>query len=62
MKPGERIRLITEAAESLNTRPWPTIQLILREHGFKTYEMSGFSGEPDQLGYCTQQIEEECGL
>jgi hypothetical protein len=39
VKPGERIRLIKEAAESLHRRPWHEVQLTLRVHGLRTYEL-----------------------
>lgn len=57
MKPGERIRLIKEAAESLNERPWHEIQLTLRAHDLPTYELDD-QWSPDQLTYCAQQVEQ----
>jgi len=57
MKPGERIRLIKEAAESLHQRPWHEVQLTLRVHGLRTYELDD-QWSPDELTYCAQQIEE----
>lgn len=57
MKRGERIRLIKEAAESLNERQWHEIQLTLREFGLRTYE-PGWNDDVDQLTYCTDQIAE----
>lgn len=38
MKPGERVRLIKESADSLLTRPWPERQLILDQFGFNTWQ------------------------
>lgn len=46
MKPGERIRLIEECAELLTSISDPRMQLILRNHGAKTWEGydDGFDG------------------
>jgi hypothetical protein len=57
MKPGERIRLVKEAAESLYQRPWHEVQLTLNTFKLNTYELD-FAGAPDDLTYCTQQISE----
>lgn len=57
MKPGERIRLITETAESLSARPWHEVQLTLNQFGVDTYEPNEDYG-PDTVTYCTQQIRE----
>ena len=57
MKPGERIRLITDCAKSLIDRPWSEIQLTLREHGVETYDRdNGWHDAPDDLTYCIDQI------
>lgn len=56
VKPGERIRLIKEAAESLQQRPWHEVQLTLREHGLPTYELVDRTS-PGLLVYCTEQLE-----
>jgi hypothetical protein len=59
MRPGERIKLIKEAAVSLVERPWPEIQLTLRQHGLNTYELRGDSwNEPTVDEYCIDQIAE----
>lgn len=42
MKPGERIRLITECATSLDTKPWAEVQLTLDQFGFETYNTSNW--------------------
>ena len=55
MKPGERIRLITESADSLRAREWATAQLILDQFGFGTYEPDGvYDFEPHY--YFIEQI------
>jgi hypothetical protein len=55
VKPGERIRLITQAAESLAARPWPEVQLTLDQFGLDTYEPDGRYG-PEPLEYCMSQM------
>lgn len=55
MKPGERIRLITEAADSLSSRTWREVQLTLDQFGFETWEPSGYNA-PDPETYCTDLI------
>jgi TIR domain len=59
MKPGERIRLIRESADSLLTRPWPEAQLTLDQFGFKTYEPNErYIHEFDEHDYFIQQIKD----
>lgn len=55
MKPGERIRLITEAMKSLESRDWSEAQLILDQFGFDTYEWSGF-GDFEPRTYFVDQL------
>lgn len=55
MKPDERIRAITECAESLVARPWSEIQLTLDQFGFETYEAS-HDWDFDERTYCIDQI------
>jgi hypothetical protein len=57
MKPGERIRLIKESADSLLGRPWSEAQLTLDQFGFRIYDPSG-SYEFDEHGYFIDQIKE----
>lgn len=57
MKPGERIRLITESADSLAARPWHEVQLTLDQFGLQTYEPNEDYGG-DALIYCSQQVRE----
>lgn len=57
MKPGEKIRLVKESAESLSTRPWLDVQLTLRTFGLRTFEPDDQYG-PDVLSYCALQIED----
>lgn len=56
VKPGERIKLIKESAASLAARPWLEIQLVLREHGLRTWEPSGYDDDPEPLAYCMGQL------
>jgi TIR domain len=58
MKPGERIRLIKEAASSMAVRVYADVQLILGEFGIETFDFTdSFSGDLDQLTYCTQRLQ-----
>jgi hypothetical protein len=57
MKPGERIRLIKEASDSLATRPWHEVQLTLGEFGLDTWEPNEDYG-PSTITYCSGQIRE----
>lgn len=41
MKPGERVRVIQEIAESLLAREWALAQLTLDQFGFETYDPDG---------------------
>jgi hypothetical protein len=56
MKPGERIRLIKESADSLLGRPWPEAQLTLDQFGFTTYEGNSFDFDPHY--YFLEQIKQ----
>lgn len=56
MKPGKRIRLIKECAESLIGRQWHEVQPTLRAHTLDTYELDDRFC-PDELTYLTEQIE-----
>lgn len=56
MKPGERIRLITESVESLLKRVWPEAQLTLDQFGFDTFEPNRDWGDFDERTYFVQQI------
>jgi hypothetical protein len=58
MKPGERIRLITESADSLLKRPWATAQLTLDQFGFRTYEPDKYRDDYDERSYFVQAIKE----
>lgn len=58
MKPGERIKLIEEAADSLASRPVHRIQLALRQFGIKVYNFEDNYGAPDVEAYCTEQLGE----
>lgn len=58
MKPGERIRLITESADSLLKRPWAEAQLTLDQFGFDTYEPNRYGDDNDDLSYFVQAIKE----
>jgi hypothetical protein len=58
MKPGERIRLITESADSLLKRPWAKAQLTLDQFGFQTYEPDKYRDDYDELSYFVQAIKE----
>jgi hypothetical protein len=58
MKPGERIRIISESADSLSKRPWATAQLTLDQFGFRTYEPDRFRGDYDDLSYFVEAIKE----
>lgn len=53
VKTAKRIRLITEAANSLREKDWAIIQLTLDQFGFQTHEPSW---EFDVHDYCVQQI------
>ncbi len=55
MKPGERIRLITEAADSLSTRPSADINLVLDQFGFNTARIDDWDDERD---YCVWSIKD----
>ena len=55
MKPGERIRLIKDAASSLSSRPVAEIQLTLEEFGLETWYYE--SSELDDFTYCTRQLQ-----
>jgi len=57
MKPGERIRLIKEAVASITSRPWPEVQLTFEEFGVPTYNRDQYEDAPDDLTYCTQQLQ-----
>lgn len=52
MKPGERVRLIKESAESLAARDFGEIQLVLGEFGFSTWDHD----EATDRDYCIQAI------
>lgn len=58
MKPGERIRLITECAESCLLRAWPEAQLTLDQFGFETYEPGRDWTEFDERSYFIGQLKE----
>lgn len=58
MKPGERIRLIKEAATSLASRPPPEIQLTLSEFSLPTWNYLDSEWPIDELTYCTRQLQE----
>lgn len=55
MKPGERIRLIKGAAESLAERPLAEINLTLGEFGLTTMYDPEYHDEPT-LAYCMKQL------
>lgn len=55
MRPGERIRLIKEATESLRAHPWSEIQLTLREFGIDTFDLIGWDS-PGVDEYCTERL------
>lgn len=54
MKPGERIRLITESVEALVAKPWSEANLILAEFGFETWEDPGYNIEDRE--YFTRMV------
>lgn len=54
MKPGERVRLIKECADSLATREHGEMQLVLQEFGFKTWDDQYL----DNRDYCIASIRE----
>lgn len=58
MKPGERIRFITECAESLLTRSWAEAQLTLDQFGFETYEPRRDWDEFDDHAYFIGQVKD----
>ena len=55
MKPGERIKLIEEATDSLASRPLNRIQLHLREFGIKVTNWDDYYTS-DIESYCTDQL------
>jgi hypothetical protein len=55
MKPGERIRLIKDAASSLSSRPVAEIQLTLQEFGVETWHY--VESDLDSFTYCTRQLQ-----
>lgn len=55
MKPGERIRLITEAADSLSKRPLADIQLVLDQFGFRTWSDDDVD---DERSYCVWAVKD----
>jgi hypothetical protein len=58
MKPGERIRLITESADSLIKRAWAEAQLTLDQFGFQTYEPDKYRDDYDEQSYFVQAIKD----
>ncbi len=56
MKPGERIRLIKDAASSLASRSVAEIQLTLEEFGITTWNFEEYDTDP--FTYCTRQLRE----
>lgn len=57
VKPGERVKLIEEAADSLARRDFSKAQMILDQFGVETYELDGsWQGAPDEPTYLLQQI------
>lgn len=57
MKPGERIRLITECAASLDSKPWAGAQLTLDQFGFETFDTSNWEGF-ERLQYLIDRIKD----
>lgn len=58
MKPGERIKLVEEAVDSLASRPVYRIQLALKQFGIDTYDFESGYGDRDVETYCTEQLGE----
>lgn len=57
VKPGERVKLIEEAADSLADRDFPRAQMILDQFGIETYDIDGsWHGAPDEPTYLLQQL------
>lgn len=57
VKPGERVKLIEEAADSLAGRDFTKAQMILEQFGIETYDIDGsWHGAPDEPTYLLQQI------
>jgi hypothetical protein len=56
VKPGERVRVISETAELLAERQWSQIQLIFRQFGVETYEPSDFD-DVTNVQYCYNRVE-----
>lgn len=61
MKPGERIRLIDESAESLINRSWTKAQLALDQFGFgfQAYEPDKGRDDYDALSYFVQAVKDD---
>src|SRR5215217_7341294 len=57
--PAERIKFIEEAAEPLAEMPRERMQLVLRQHGVKTWDTydDGYDGMTT-LAYCYDRLEE----
>jgi hypothetical protein len=55
MKPGERIRMIKDAASSLSSRSVAEIQLTLEEFGVETWYFE--DSDLDAFTYCTRQLQ-----
>jgi len=56
MKPGERIRLITESADILVRKHFAEAQLTLDQFGFDTYEPDPSYDDFDEKTYFIDQV------